>query len=233
MATLSYDFTSESAADPISIGGDWGDHYTGSGSSGVVLVDNGGSVNAASRNGQGGIHTSRIVTSKGTYGRKQYCEITVGSNGVNSYCICPGVYLNGSGTGYYARIYDQGAGTGSNNRMYKIVSGSLTNLNWMNNQDVGAGDKVGFLADDDGAGDTTLSFYYNSSTYDGDGFPTNGFINSYTDTSTPITSGQAGLVADNTSTADEGFASAFYSAGFTAAGGGSASDAGYYYQANQ
>jgi hypothetical protein len=217
MSTLLYDFTAEATEDPISIGGEWGDHFTStSGSAGMLLADNSGSTNAQSRVGRGGRRLSSVLATKGTYGRKQYSEIIVGANVVDSYSLGPACYADGSGNCYFIRMFGLGAGTGSLNRLYRMNAGAEVNLSIMGNPVIAVGDKVGLLVDDDGGGDTTLTAYVNPTTYDGDGFPTDGSTGSFAHTSSPLTAGQAGLASSHLSTDPvTGWVSDFYSAGFT------------------
>lgn len=214
MGTLSYDFTTFSTG-ALSAHADWGDDYNGG-----ADVDNNGGSNNVSNEATSGLRTTRILTSKGTYARKQYAEVVIGANPSDNASVGPGCYLDASGNGYFLRMYDlNDLASGADNRLYQVAAGTGSDLNWMSNQIIGVGDKCGLLVELSGTVDTKLTFFYNPTTYDGDGFPTNGELNNYTDTASAFTSGQAGIVTITNTGSIQSFVTDFYSAGFTIAGG--------------
>lgn len=221
MATNNYDFTTFSTG-AVSAHADWGEGVTPA-TNEINIANNGGSNNVRNNGDTADESTVRILTSVGTYARKQGCGYTIGANPTDDFGVFGGLYIaNAVATGYYFRLYDLAdTVNGGGNRMYKSVAGAATNLNWMNNTVIDPSDLVWMVVDDDGSGNTDIDFYFNPSTFDGDGFPTNGLTTSHTDTTSPITSGQAGLIAYSISnSASYSYLTHLDTAGFTAAGGG-------------
>lgn len=225
MATYDIDASTLSVENPLSDGSKWGEGYDGDGGSDYgTQVRSDGTNNAISSTlGSAAISTLRVLTAHGTYGRKQAAGVLIGVTNGDYYGTWPGCYIgNNDGDGYYLRIWDiNNIWSGLANNIVKTTGGSAGSL--VNTAvAMNTGDEVWIVVDDDGTGDTVIKIYHNPTTFDGDGFPTNGLITTYTDATTPHTAGQAGFVRQNTSTGttiynhyDE-----FYSAGFTAAGGG-------------
>ncbi len=204
MSTYSVDFTTYSGVEnPIA--SDWETAYN----DGVEIRLNGANYNAAT-DAAYGYDSSRIKPSVNVGLSKQYAEVTIGANWPASYGLGPACFVNGDNA-YYIQLYSPAGYL--NNRIYKIVNGSRTNLsNAAGTTTISEGDKVGLLADyNSGTGITTLTVYLNPTTYDVDGYPTDGTKTSTTDSA--LAGGQVGLFSSCDSTSNEAFASAFYAAG--------------------
>lgn len=205
MGTRTEDFSTYSVEDPISGGGTWEAIFNG----GIRIVDNAGTNMAFMDQGGDDVHAITVATDE--FNAKQYAEVVV-QDLVWAYSLLPAVRCSAASGGncYYLYVRDWGNPASSNNQIKKLAAGAQSNLANMNGAAAAivAGDKIGLLVDG-----TTISWYHNPTTYDADGFPTDGLQASTTDAT--LATGQPGMFSDCYSTSPGTYVSSFYAAGNT------------------